>query len=1129
MSQFRKKGADFNIFLNSKECLQAFETIRKCLCEGAVLHHPDFQAASHPEESGRPFEIFIDASDYGWAGVLCQRLVPHGTPKIIAIVCHPLNATQQGWSAMERELYALHGSVTELDRYTKGFLVYAYIDHKTNLFLDALLDNRRRSKKMAGWALELQQYNVVRVWLRGESNILGDAPSRAPWEAQLCNQLPIPDMPIRELIQKMYRSPEELDGSVKLRAEEMQINVRGEFMKISRTVVEDVAQVSVTTGADMLSEPTARQPQDQDPGPKDDMSSGARTPVFGVEEPMDQEDLVCSLGPGRGGIEDAMCYPCFGLWIPDASDVEKLLPCTNTSMVRPLNPQMVPRSVQHVHDRRGENFVVRWGKEVMFEDGTTRHTIWINCKTSGHLEAEKTAWTYFYSRFTDAGNSVGRFRGDSDGYGPLGDDGFHGDPSRHHTFWVYPGYKSLSTLGVASWNPMFETFIEAPTFCSNHAFVRTRPLGVQEFICRGHENNTVGHKRNRTKGPERPILRDEGVEASDPAVEDVAEPVVPDAPEVVAPVEADQAEADRVSEQGRSEVHVGGDIADLPPHCFERLLIAGKYGEDMDFAPLYKCLCLQEQCLSAAKVREGVQSFISSNKLKVKVDSVVRSASDNFELHHGIMYRRVYCPIDCELQTRIVLPEASVVADLHIPGVGQKSLSLRLAAILQAHDSEVFGGHVGRNATIERLERTYWWPGLPDDVRQHCKKCQRCRERKGEIGYSSWSRTELADRPFRVIQIDCVGRIRPDGDVTGARFVLTVVCLFSRYCWLIPLVDNDSASVAKSLIDKVFCDLGVFPTVIRSDRGPEFTGHVIEYLDKAFGIKHVYGSAYHPQSQRIVERCHRNMSDLLAILCKHDPQSWESLLPKVQFGLRSLPRKALGDRSPIETVTGLRPVFPNSIALGVLPESLTADEYTKRLIESMIEVRSEIHKTQLSAIEEGEEKASRGIGGGFSVGDCVLVRKPNPVVNVRKRVAESGAEELVDPEPIQEVDGRKQHVSRRLLPRTYPRVYKVSVAVSPVTYKLEDAVSPDIQTPFANVVHVKRLVRLCDSWLSNPFVDGKTTSLEVLGPDGVSWRKCTAVEMCMDGRVGVRWNDKPEEVSFIDLTRFKYRFIVPSA
>ena len=51
--------------------------IRANLAEHAVLHHPNFEAASRPEESGCPFEIFVDASDFGWAAVLTQREVPH--------------------------------------------------------------------------------------------------------------------------------------------------------------------------------------------------------------------------------------------------------------------------------------------------------------------------------------------------------------------------------------------------------------------------------------------------------------------------------------------------------------------------------------------------------------------------------------------------------------------------------------------------------------------------------------------------------------------------------------------------------------------------------------------------------------------------------------------------------------------------------------------------------------------------------------------------------------------------------------------------------------------------------------------------------------------------------------------
>ena len=60
---------------------------------------------------------------------------------------------------------------------------------------------------MSTWALKLQQLNSIRVWIRGEANILADAPSRAPWEAEMTRHLPISDLPLREIIKQMYLSP----------------------------------------------------------------------------------------------------------------------------------------------------------------------------------------------------------------------------------------------------------------------------------------------------------------------------------------------------------------------------------------------------------------------------------------------------------------------------------------------------------------------------------------------------------------------------------------------------------------------------------------------------------------------------------------------------------------------------------------------------------------------------------------------------------------------------------------------------------------------------------------------------------------------------------------------------------
>ena len=70
---------------------------------------------------------------------------------------------------------------------------------------------------MSNWALELQCFDIVRIWIRGEANILADAPSRAPWEAALAKHLPIPDLPVRELVRKMYQEPEALEDLVSQR------------------------------------------------------------------------------------------------------------------------------------------------------------------------------------------------------------------------------------------------------------------------------------------------------------------------------------------------------------------------------------------------------------------------------------------------------------------------------------------------------------------------------------------------------------------------------------------------------------------------------------------------------------------------------------------------------------------------------------------------------------------------------------------------------------------------------------------------------------------------------------------------------------------------------------------------
>ena len=100
---FKKKDCDFRATWHEK-CEEAFVKIRTALGRDVVLNRMDHWVAAHPELSGRPLEMFIDASDYAWSATLTQRPAPHKAPKIIAVITKTFLEVQLRWSAMEREL-----------------------------------------------------------------------------------------------------------------------------------------------------------------------------------------------------------------------------------------------------------------------------------------------------------------------------------------------------------------------------------------------------------------------------------------------------------------------------------------------------------------------------------------------------------------------------------------------------------------------------------------------------------------------------------------------------------------------------------------------------------------------------------------------------------------------------------------------------------------------------------------------------------------------------------------------------------------------------------------------------------------------------------------------------------------
>ena len=151
------------------------------------------------------------------------------------------------------------------------------------------------------------------------------------------------------------------------------------------------------------------------------------------------------------------------------------------------------------------------------------------------------------------------------------------------------------------------------------------------------------------------------------------------------------------------------------------------------------------------------------------------------------------------------------------------------------------------------------------------------------------------------------------------------------------------------------------------------------YLNSMLEIRQVVGSAYHPQSQGIVERMHRTMKMIMKGLVDDYPETWVNQLPYAQFVLRTLPLRSLGGRSPYEVVTGLRMKMPSSMIARYPVQDLTVDEYVDDLLQSMRGVYARVKRRMDDAVAQVKFALGlecvlllgahiEGIGGGVKLG-----------------------------------------------------------------------------------------------------------------------------------------------------------------
>jgi len=124
--------------------------------------------------------------------------------------------------------------------------------------------------------------------------------------------------------------------------------------------------------------------------------------------------------------------------------------------------------------------------------------------------------------------------------------------------------------------------------------------------------------------------------------------------------------------------------------------------------------------------------------------------------------------------------------------------------IMKEHHDPADVGHPGQHRMQELIKRTYWWPGLKEDVKKYVQGCIKCQQNKvqhqkraGEL-----HPLEISEGPWQDISIDMIGPLPRSNEMDA---ILVIVDCFTKMIRLKATTTNiSSEGVAKVYRDEIW-------------------------------------------------------------------------------------------------------------------------------------------------------------------------------------------------------------------------------------------------------------------------------------------------------------------------------------
>lgn len=233
-----------------------------------------------------------------------------------------------------------------------------------------------------------------------------------------------------------------------------------------------------------------------------------------------------------------------------------------------------------------------------------------------------------------------------------------------------------------------------------------------------------------------------------------------------------------------------------------------------------------------------------------------------------------------------------------------------IQTVLKEFHDNPLGGHEGLERTIKRIEERYSWKSMKQDVKSYIDKCDFCQKnkilRKNKIPMKI---TSTSSKPFDKIYLDIVGPLPTTKK--GNNYILTIQDDLTKQFLAKPIPEATAEVTCRAFLEIAICTYGV-PMELVTDRGTNFVSKLFQTLCKLLKIDQIQTTAYHPQSNGALERCHRTMKEYIRSFVCSQLDDWDEYIPFFAFTYNTTVHSSTGF-TPHELMFGYKAELPLSI------------------------------------------------------------------------------------------------------------------------------------------------------------------------------------------------------------------------